>query len=127
MPLARIDLATGKPDAYRRAIGDVVYEAIVAALGAPEGDRFQIVTEHPAAELTFDRSYLGVHRTDDCVFIQLTLNAGRSLEQKRAFYSRVADGLHERLGLARGDVFISLVEVARENWSFGDGVAQYAP
>ena len=68
----------------------------------------------------------GIRRTQDCVFIQLTLNAGRSLEQKKEFYKAVADGLHERLGVRREDVFINLIEVAKENWSFGNGVAQYA-
>ncbi|WP_430912626.1 tautomerase family protein [Methylobacterium sp. sgz302541] len=127
MPLARIDLAAGKPAAYRSTIGEVVYEAIVSALGAPKDDRFQIITEHPPGELVADEGYLGIRRTPDCVFIQLTLNTGRSLEQKRAFYRQVADGLHERLGLRREDVFVSLAEVAKENWSFGNGEAQYAP
>jgi 4-oxalocrotonate tautomerase len=126
MPLARIDLVEGKSIEYRRTIGDVVYEAIVSALGAPKDDRFQIITEHPAADLIIDPTYLGIQRTPDCVVIQLTLNAGRTLEQKQAFYKQVADGLHERLGLRREDVFIGLVEVMKENWSFGNGVAQYA-
>lgn len=126
MPLARIDLVQGKSADYRRTIGEVVYEAIVSALGAPQDDRFQIIAEHPPENLIIDPTYLGIARTRDCVVIQLTLNAGRTLEQKRAFYRQVADGLHERLGLRREDVFISLVEVVKENWSFGNGVAQYA-
>ncbi|MCE4223838.1 tautomerase family protein [Methylobacterium sp. C25] len=126
MPLARIDLIEGKSVEYRRTIGDVVYEAIVSALGAPKDDRFQVITEHPAADLIIDPTYLGIQRTPDCVVIQLTLNAGRTLEKKQAFYRQVADGLHDRLGLRREDVFISLVEVSKENWSFGNGEAQYA-
>ncbi|GLS42161.1 tautomerase family protein [Methylobacterium brachythecii] len=126
MPLARIDLVEGKSADYRRTIGDVVYEAIVSALGAPKDDRFQIITEHPAADLIIDPTYLGIQRTPDCVVIQLTLNGGRTLEKKQAFYKQVADGLNERLGLRREDVFISLVEVLKENWSFGNGEAQYA-
>lgn len=126
MPLARIDLAQGKPADYRRMIGEVVYEAIVEILKAPKDDRFQVITEHSPENFIADPNYLGIARSPDCVFIQLTLNAGRSLDQKRAFYRFVADGLHERLGLSRGDVFISLVEVAKENWSFGNGDAQYA-
>jgi phenylpyruvate tautomerase PptA (4-oxalocrotonate tautomerase family) len=73
-----------------------------------------------------DRSYLGVTRTDDCVIIQVTINEGRTAQQKRDFYLAVADGLHERIQLRREDVFISLVEVRKENWSFGNGAAQYA-
>lgn len=127
MPFARIDLVAGKPASYRAAIGEVVYEAMVAALGAPKDDRFQVITEHPAENFIVDRTYLGINRTADCVIIQLTLNGGRTLAQKRAFYRQVADGLHERLGLAREDVFINLVEVDKVNWSFGNGEAQYAP
>ncbi|HEY0180661.1 MAG TPA: tautomerase family protein [Dokdonella sp.] len=127
MPLARIDLVEGKPADYRRTIGEVVYDAMVSTLNVPANDRFQIVNEHPAENFVADPSYLGIARSADCIFIQVTLNEGRSVEVKRAFYKAIADGLHERLGLARADVLISLVEVRKENWSFGNGEAQYAP
>jgi len=127
MPLARIDLVEGKSADYRRTIGEVVYDAMVNTINVPKNDRFQIITEHPAANFVADPTYLGVTRTADCIIIQITLNEGRSVELKRAFYKAIADGLHERLGISRGDVFISLVEVRKEDWSFGNGVAQYAP
>ena len=126
MPLARIDLAKGKSAEYRRTVGEVVYDAMLAALNVPKDDRFQVINEHEPENFVIDPSYLGIQRTADCIVIQLTLNAGRGIEQKRGFYKAVADGLHERLGLRREDVFISLVEVAKENWSFGNGEAQYA-
>jgi phenylpyruvate tautomerase PptA (4-oxalocrotonate tautomerase family) len=126
MPLARIDLAEGKTADYRRTIGEVVYDALVEVLKAPKDDRFQVITEHPTQDFIFDPSFLGIQRSKDCVFIQLTLNAGRTVDQKRAFYKAIADGLHERISLRREDVFICLVEVGKENWSFGNGEAQYA-
>ncbi|MCJ2067736.1 tautomerase family protein [Methylobacterium sp. J-030] len=126
MPLARIDLAKGKSAEYRRTIGEVVYDAMLEALNVPKDDRFQVINEHEPENFVIDPSYLGIQRTGDCIVIQLTLNAGRGIEQKRSFYKAVADGLHERLGLRREDVFVSLVEVAKENWSFGNGEAQYA-
>lgn len=126
MPLARIDLIQGKAAGYGAAIGEVVYDAMTSVLGVPVNDRFQIITEHAPDDLVIDRSYLGIARTDDCVIIQVTLNDGRSVQQKRDFYRAIADGLHERTGLRREDVFISLVEVRNENWSFGNGEAQYA-
>ena len=126
MPLVRIDLAQGKPADYRKTIGDVVYDAMLQTINVPDDDRFQIVTEHAADDLIFNRTYLGIERTDDCVFIQVTLSEGRSVERKKSFYKTIADGLHERLGLRREDVFINLVEVVQENWSFGNGEAQYA-
>jgi len=95
-------------------------------LNVPKDDRFHIITEHPKTDLQFDRNYLGVRRSDDCVFLQITLNGGRTVEMKQRFYKAVADGLHETLSLRREDVFINLVEVPKENWSFGNGEAQYA-
>lgn len=126
MPLARIDLAVGKSDEYRANLGDVVYQAMLSTLNVPKDDRFQVINEHSAANLIADKTYLGIQRTDDVVLIQVTLNAGRTTDMKKAFYKAVADGLHERIGLRREDVFISLVEVSKENWSFGNGEAQYA-
>ena len=105
--------------------GQVVYRALTEILNAPKDDLFQVITEHPPAGLQFDRDYLGVHRSDDCIFVQVTLNAGRTVEMKQRFYKAVADGLHETLNLRREDVFITLVEVPKENWSFGNGEAQY--
>jgi phenylpyruvate tautomerase PptA (4-oxalocrotonate tautomerase family) len=94
-------------------------------MGVPNDDRFQVITEHPKAELQFDRNYLGIKRSDDCIFVQITLSIGRTVEMKQRFYKAVADGLHETLKLRREDVFINLVEGPKENWSFGNGEAQY--
>jgi phenylpyruvate tautomerase PptA (4-oxalocrotonate tautomerase family) len=126
MPLARIDIVRGKSAEYRRTVGDIVYSAMVDILKAPVNDRFQVIAEHPPEGHIADPNYLGIERTQDCVFIQLTLNSGRTVEQKKGFYKAVADELHERLGIRREDVFINLLEVPKENWSFGNGVAQYA-
>jgi phenylpyruvate tautomerase PptA (4-oxalocrotonate tautomerase family) len=126
MPLARIDVPAGKSADYRNVVGDVVYDAMISALNAPKNDRFQIITEHPSGGLVVDPTYLGIQRTDNAIVIQVTLNDGRTVDMKRAFYKAVVEGLHERLGHRREDVVISLVEVKKENWSFGNGEAQYA-
>jgi 4-oxalocrotonate tautomerase len=126
MPLVRIDLPTGKSADYHSALGDVVYTAMVEVLNVPKDDRFQVISAHPGSGLVIDPTYLGIQRTKDAILIQVTLNDGRTVDQKRAFYKAVADGLHERVGLRREDVFINLVEVKKENWSFGNGEAQYA-
>lgn len=98
---------------------------MMAELNVPKDDRFQVITEHAAAGLVFDPNYLGIRRSDDCIFIQVTLNSGRSVELKQHFYRAVADGLHNELKLRREDVLINLVEVNKEDWSFGNGEAQY--
>ena len=126
MPLVRIDLRKGKDVTYRQEIGRVVYEAMVAVTGVPANARFQVVSEHDADSFLFDPGYLGIDRSDDLVIIQITWNEGRSTDQKRALYKKIADDLHTTLGLRREDVFINLVEVKKENWSFGNGEAQYA-
>jgi 4-oxalocrotonate tautomerase len=125
MPLVRIDLVEGKSPEYREKIGEIVYQTMLDVLNVPEHDRFQVITEHRKDGLSFDREYLGVHRSDDCVFLQITLNAGRSVELKQRFYKALADNLHEAINLRREDVLINLVEVSKENWSFGNGEAQY--
>jgi phenylpyruvate tautomerase PptA (4-oxalocrotonate tautomerase family) len=126
MPLVRIDLAEGQSAEYRTAIADEVYNAMTTTLNVPANDRFMIVTEHKPSDFIADPTYLGIERSPQCVILQITLNAGRDLGMKRAFYKALVEGLHERIGLRREDVFISLVEVQKENWSFGNGEAQYA-
>lgn len=126
MPLVRIALRAGKPAAYRAAIGDAVHRAMVETINVPPKDRFQVVTELPAEGLVYDPSYLDIARSDDLVVIQITLNAGRTVDMKKALYARIADLLAGSPGLRREDIFVSLVEVPKENWSFGNGIAQYA-
>jgi 4-oxalocrotonate tautomerase len=125
MPLVRIDLRKGKDAAYRSKIGHVIYEALLS-VGVPAKDRFQVVSEHDADNFLFDADYLGIKRSDDLVIIQITWNEGRTLEQKKALYKAIADELKAKIGLRPEDAFINLVEVKKENWSFGNGVAQYA-
>lgn len=125
MPLVRIDLTRGKPLQYRKQLGDLVYGAMTDVINVPQDDKFQIITEHAPGELNVTPGYLGIRYSPDVVLIQVTLSAGRTVEQKMAFYKRIAADLQRELGIDPQDVFISLVEVARENWSFGNGVAQY--
>lgn len=125
MPLVRIDIVKGKDAAYRQRVSRVVYEAMVVS-GVPENDRFQIVSEHDSNNFLYDPTYLGIRRTDDLVIIQITWNEGRTVEQKKALYRTIADGLATSPGIRTEDVFINLVEVKKENWSFGKGEAQYA-
>jgi len=126
MPLVRIDLRQGKTPEYRLKIGDAVYRAMRETINMPEHDRFQVITDHAADGVLYDTSYLGINRTDDIVFIQITLNAGRTLDQKKALYARIAELLAKETGIRPEDVLINLVECAKEDWSFGNGIASYA-
>ncbi len=125
MPFVRIDLAKGKSAKYRNTIGEIVYQAMTDVINVPQDDKFQIITEHPTEELNVAESYLGIKYSKDIILIQITLNQGRTVELKKAFYRRIADDLHAQLKVRLEDVFINLVEVPKENWSYGNGIAQY--
>ena len=125
MPLVRISLRQGTTPDYRKAISDGVHRAMLEAFAVPSEDRFQVITEHDADGLVYDPRYLGVQRSDRVVFVQITLSTGRKPQQKRQFYKRLSQILVESPGLRPQDLLINLVEVAWENWSFGNGEAQY--
>ena len=127
MPLVRISVLKGKSRDYRRKVGNAVHEALVETLGVPAKDRFQIITDHWPDEFVYDPEYLGIRRSEDLVIIQATISSGRTLEMKRALFRRIAGNLGDAVGLRPEDVWINLVEVAKENWSFGNGIASYAP
>lgn len=107
-------------------MSEAVHRALVETISIPAQDRFHIITEHGPADFIYDPEYLNIHRTNNLVIIQITMSAGRTLEVRKSLYRRMADLLHEEAGLRREDVFINLVETAKENWSFGNGEAQYA-
>ncbi len=127
MPLVRIDIGPGHAAGFGRAVGEIVYRAMTTEINVPADDKFQIITAHEATELNIPVSYLGIAYSPGIVFIQVTLNAGRTTELKKKFYRRIADDLHAELQVRKEDVFISLVEVDKENWSFGNGEMQYGP
>lgn len=127
MPLVRIDVAKGHPAGFGRAVGEIVYRAMLSEINVPADDKFQIISTHEADELIIPKSYLGIEYSLGIVFISVTLNAGRTTELKKKFYQRIADDLAAELQVRKQDVFISLVEVSKENWSFGNGEMQYGP
>lgn len=126
MPLVRISLMNGKPNDFGKKVGEVVFQAMTATINVPAKDHFQVITEHDGNSLIYNPEYLGIPRTDGVVFIQIILNEGRTVDLKKALYKAIAERLNAELGIRMEDVFINLVEVKKENWSFGNGVAQYA-
>lgn len=125
MPLVNIDLLAGRSDDEIDRISDCVHEAMTGELDVPHRDRFQIVTEHTSRSLRFDPGYLDIDRTEQFVLIRVNLSTGRSTGAKQAFYARLAELLHERVGIRTEDVAIVLAENTREDWSFGRGEASY--
>jgi phenylpyruvate tautomerase PptA (4-oxalocrotonate tautomerase family) len=125
MPLVRIDVLEGHSDAELAAIGAAVHRALTECFSVPRRDQFQVITEHRPGRLIYDPGYLGVERTDGIVIIEVTLSTGRSSELKQAFYARTAELIAQNAHVRPEDVLITLVENTRDNWSFGNGVAQY--
>ncbi|BAN48195.1 tautomerase family protein [Metapseudomonas resinovorans] len=128
MPLVRIDLAADTSAETAAVIGDVVYEALRSTANVPEHDKFQVISRHARDELVYPAAgYLGITYSEQIVFIQITWSTGRSTEVKRALYQAIADGIHAKTGRRKEDIWINLVEVNREDWSFGNGEMQYVP
>ncbi|GKQ53602.1 tautomerase family protein [Bradyrhizobium sp. Ce-3] len=125
MPLTHVSLRQGKPAAYRTAILDSLYRALRETFDVPDGDRFMTISEHDGDDFAYGADYLGIRRSDDLVIIQITVSNTRPVAQKQKLYRRIADLLAESPGLRTEDIFINLVEVLPENWSFGNGEAQY--
>jgi phenylpyruvate tautomerase PptA (4-oxalocrotonate tautomerase family) len=125
MPLTRVSLRRGKPAAYRQAILEGLYQAMRESFDVPEGDRFMTLTEHDEDDFLYGADYLGIQRSDDLVVIQLTVSNTRPVAQKQNLYRRIVERLGDNPGIRPEDVFINLVEVLPENWSFGHGEAQY--
>ena len=126
MPLVRIDLSKTQPKGLAQKVGDIIFQAMRDEINVPADDKFQIITYHDSDELVKPKSYMGIEYSEGIIFIQITLSLGRSVDLKKKFYQRIAKDCHNKLGIRKEDLFIQLVEVVKENWSFGNGLAQYA-
>lgn len=126
MPLVRINLQDGKSEDFRRNLSEAIHAAMVETIGVPAADKFQIITEHRAGNLVFPEAYLDIAHEEEVIFVQIFLNAGRTVELKQALYRALAARV-AAVGFNPKDLIINLVEVRKEDWSFGNGIAQYVP
>jgi len=127
MPFVRIDLSKKHPEGFAQQVGEIVYEVMTAYINVPKDDKFQVITKHDSQEMIVPKSYLGIEYSEEIIFIQVTLNEGRTTELKKNFYKAICEGLVEKLKVRPQDIVINLIEVNKENWSFGNGEMQYAP
>ena len=127
MPFVRLTLARGRSVEDRRAMAESVQQALVETAGVPADDFFCAVHELPPEDFRFDPTYLGIQRSAELLFVQIVLNVGRTVEVKRSLYARISEKLGQRPGIRHEDVLINLIEVPRENWSFGNGIMSYSP
>ena len=127
MPLVRITVPRGLGAERLSAMGEAIHRALVTAANAPADDRFQVIEEVAPESLVFAPSYLGIDHRAPLAFVQVFMNVGRTTEVKKALYAALADAIAATAPIRREDVIVNLVEVARENWSFGGGVMSYPP
>jgi len=125
MPLIHISMRAGKPEAYRQAIFDSLYRALRDALNVPQDDQFMTITEHEAANFRYGGAF-GVARSDDLLYVRITVFDTRTAEQKKALFQRTAQLLAESPGIRPEDVFVTITDAPKENWSVGHGLAQFA-
>jgi phenylpyruvate tautomerase PptA (4-oxalocrotonate tautomerase family) len=126
MPLTRVSLLKGKPPEYRQAILDGLYQAMREAFDVPEHDRFMLIEEYDKSNFVCSENYLGIARDDDLVIVQITVNNTHGPDKKKALFARIAENLSKNPGIRPENIFVNLLEVPKENWSFGNGIAQYA-
>jgi 4-oxalocrotonate tautomerase len=127
MPLVYVTLAEGTSSLEQRAqIGEGIYRALIEVANVPKDDRFQVFHEVPATNLIYSPDYMGFDRSPSVVFVQIFLNAGRTVQIKEALYAAISENLGEA-GVRGDDLVINLVDVPKENWSFGQGELSYPP
>lgn len=127
MPLTHVSIMKGsKTERQKAAILDEIYQALRETFDVPQDDKFMTISEHAREDFLFGRHYMNIDRSDDLILIQLTVSDTRPVEKKKALFARIVKGLVREVGVRAEDVFINLVETKIENWSFGNGIAQYA-
>ncbi len=126
MPLVRIDLSKKHSESFAQQVGEIVYNVMREQINVPEDDKFQIITRHDGSEFNIPKSYLGIEYSEGIIFIQATISFGRSTDLKKNLYKAICNALVQNLKVRPQDVFINLLEVNKDNWSFGNGEMQYA-
>jgi phenylpyruvate tautomerase PptA (4-oxalocrotonate tautomerase family) len=125
MPLVRVSIKTGRTSNEKRAIADSIYEAMRQTINIPENDRFVVISEHADDGLISDPNYMGISRSENPLFVEITFRQGRTVEMKQALYKKIVENLVESVGVRKEDVLIVLRENDKADWSFGNGEAQY--
>ena len=126
MPMVRIDTTDEWTQEEVLRAGEVIYQVLMDVFSVPENVKFQIINRHPKGGLNVAPKCHGNAYSDKILIIQIFLNKGRAVELKKQFYRSLMTRLVETVDCRADDVVINLVEVTKENWSFGQGLAQLA-
>lgn len=123
MPLIQISLIEGKPADYIQKVADGIHEALEKTWGIPHHDRFQLINEYKKSHFFIDKQMWDVNRTDDVIVIYIT-SIPRNQEMKQALYKELVTVLDKKVGVRAEDIFVSIVNNEKSDWSFGKGIAQ---
>ncbi|GAB6093134.1 tautomerase family protein [Furfurilactobacillus curtus] len=125
MPLMKFDLIKGqRSETEIDQLLEITYEVMLSTFGAPVGDQYQVVNQHDSYEMKIKDTGLGIKRTAQVMVLTLVTRP-RTTQQKQAFYRQLVDRLHSEMAIRPEDVVISLVVNQDEDWSFGNGEAQF--
>jgi phenylpyruvate tautomerase PptA (4-oxalocrotonate tautomerase family) len=127
MPVFHVHIPKGRFSKERkRAIGESLNQSLIEALSIPSGDRFIMISEHDEDELFIDPTFMEMNRTADAMIVTVLIGAHRPQGDKRKLLAAIARLLEDNVDISPDDVFVALVPVPNENFSFGRGVAQLA-
>ena len=129
MPLVRIDLLKGKSADYRATVSRVIHAAMVETINVPKNDRFQLISAYTPGMMLIDPTFPDVRRTPEASIVEILFLEGRTVEQKRDLFRRIAERAMQA-GFAGDDIMVTLTENAPTDWSVGYGRCygdQHAP
>lgn len=120
MAIVRVDFSTKQPAEFAPTVSRVINACMQQVLGVSPTENYIVCQAYPAEAILHAPDICSTERLEKIAFIQITLNQGRSAELKRKFFKQLGAELMETGYLKVEDMFINLVEVASENWSFGN-------
>lgn len=127
MPLVKFNVPLSLPDERVAGLRRAVHEALVATANVPEDDLFHVVHRLDAKSLVVDPAFPSLERSAEAAIVEITFRMGRTDTQKQALYREIVRLAQARSGFRPEDVMVVLTENTSLDWSFGAGVAHYAP
>ena len=123
MPLITINITEGMTDFAIDQLQDTIHTCFVKAWNIPENGGFYIINERAKSQMRISRTMWGINRSENPPLLLQITSSPRSKESKVELFRLLAEEL-EKQGIQKEDLFISISPTQREDWSFGNGVAQ---
>lgn len=124
MPLLKVNVIKGRSSAQIDLLLDTIHTSMVRSFGVPDRDRYQILFEHEKSHFRAEDTGLDIDRTDRFILLEV-ISRPRDRAAKTSFYRNLADDLLANCGIAPSDIMVSFVQNSDDDWSFGNGNAQF--